>query len=192
MAAFQKPKQPRRESQPSISHLTSHESMNGIPMTLDTLVLNAGNDTIDWQHLYFGSRLLNSKLRSEHRLECDRLGKGKLAMRRAIKVLGTLSRSQQNDSKVLGAEWSFSLKEIDRLKQQVSGLQSDNSEYSSRMEDLTSSLQKILLRLSEEIGAKTEDLHKKWIELDDKIANILREKQELPDTISKAMMKSMV
>ncbi|KAJ8065779.1 hypothetical protein OCU04_006443 [Sclerotinia nivalis] len=200
MAAFQKPKQPRRALLPNISQLTSHESMNGIPMILDTLVLNAGNDTADWQHLYLKSRLLNTKLRSEHRRERDRLIKEKLAMRRAIKDLRvTLSQSQRNNSKLLAAEWSFSRKEIDRLKQQVSGLQSDNLNYSSRVEDLTSSLEKVSLQLSEEtkantqaqkyheeMSAKTEDLHKKWIELDGKLTSFWREKQKLRDALLKS------
>ncbi|KAF7877657.1 hypothetical protein EAF04_001328 [Stromatinia cepivora] len=200
MAAFQKPRQPRRSLLPNISQLTSHESTNGIPMTLDTLVLNANNNTTDWQHLYLKSRLLNTKLRSKHRRERDRLIKEKLAMRRAINGLRvTLSQSQRNTLKVLATEWSFSRKEIDRLKQQVSGLQSDNLEYSSRVEDLTSSLEKTSLRLSEEteantqaqkyheeMSAKTEDLHKRWIELDGKLTTFWREKQELRDALSKS------
>ncbi|KAF7880825.1 uncharacterized protein EAF02_006716 [Botrytis sinoallii] len=102
-------------SLPNISQLTSHESMSGNPMKLNTSMLEKkedcylGEDTTDWKNLYLKSRRQSMKIRSQHQQERDRLIKEKLALRRGNRLLqSALTQSRCNASKVL-AERNFHL-----------------------------------------------------------------------------------
>ncbi|KAF5873764.1 uncharacterized protein Bfra_005228 [Botrytis fragariae] len=115
-----------RASLLNISQLTSHESMNGIPMTLNTLVLekerdcDMSDDTIDWKNLYLKSRRQSIKIQSQHQRERDRLIKEKLALRRGNKLLqSALTQSRYNASKVLAERSLLVDKMLGSIKQKL-------------------------------------------------------------------------
>lgn len=100
--------------------------MNGIPMTLNTLVLEmkecceTSDDTTDWKYLYLKSKRQNVKLRSQHQQERDRLIKEKLALRRGNKLLqSALIQSRCNASKMLAERCSLVEKTLDSIKQKL-------------------------------------------------------------------------
>ncbi|KAF7897396.1 hypothetical protein EAF00_005624 [Botryotinia globosa] len=112
---------------PNISQLTSHESINGIPMTLNTLVLenkedcDTKDDTIDWKNLYLKSRRQNMRIRSQHQQERDRLIKEKVALRRGNKLLqSALTQSRCNASKMLAERCSLVESMLNSIKQKLS------------------------------------------------------------------------
>ncbi|TGO41241.1 hypothetical protein BHYA_0024g00180 [Botrytis hyacinthi] len=128
---------------PNISQLTSHESMNGIPMTLNTLVLekkgdcDTSDDTMDWKILYLKSRRQSMKIRSQHQKERDRLIKEKLALRRGNKLLqSALIQSRCNASKILTERCSLVEKMLDSIKQKLAEENRLTHLLTNRLDDL--------------------------------------------------------
>ncbi|TGO30418.1 hypothetical protein BPAE_0005g00110 [Botrytis paeoniae] len=116
-----------RASLPDISQLTSHESMHGIPMTLNALVLREkkgsgmSDDKTDWKNLYLKPRRQSMKIRSQHQQERDRLIKEKSALRRGNKLLqSALTNSRCNASKMLAERSSLVDKMLGSIKQKLS------------------------------------------------------------------------
>ncbi|KAF7937514.1 uncharacterized protein EAE98_001828 [Botrytis deweyae] len=114
-------------SLPNISQLTSHESMSGIPMTLNISMLeknedcDVGEDTTDWKNLCLKLRRQSMKIRSQHQQERDRLIKEKLALHRGNKLLqSALTQSRCNASKALAERISLVDKMLDSIKQKLS------------------------------------------------------------------------
>ncbi|KAF7948912.1 hypothetical protein EAE96_008093 [Botrytis aclada] len=188
---------------PNISQLTSHESMNGIPMTLNTLVLekkescDVSEDNIDWKNLYLKSRRQSMKIRSQHQQERDRLIKEKLALRRGNKLLqSALTQSRCNASKVLAERSSLVDKMLGSIEQKLSEERELTSRLTNRFKDLESRCQKISLcalaadkakEQSDKVArlARTQLKHScEQLSLKDHIiTNLKKEREELRSTL---------
>ncbi|TGO51741.1 hypothetical protein BCON_0155g00240 [Botryotinia convoluta] len=138
---------------PNISQLNSHESMNGIPMTLNTLVLekkedcDMSEDTIDWKNLYLKSRRQSMKIRSQHQQERDRLIKEKLTLRRGNKLLqSALTQSRCNASKVLAEKTSLVDKMLGSIEQKMSEEKRLTHLLTNRLDDIESQCKEMSAR----------------------------------------------
>ncbi|KAM0129044.1 hypothetical protein ACHAP3_007996 [Botrytis cinerea] len=138
---------------PNISQLTSHESMGGIPMILDTLVLeergdyDTSDDTVDWKNLYLKSRRQSTRTRYLHQQERDRLIREKLALRRGNKLLqSALSQSRCNASKALAEQTSLFDKTLGGIEQRMSEENRVAQLLTNRLGHLESQCKQISLR----------------------------------------------
>ncbi|KAF7901964.1 uncharacterized protein EAF01_007262 [Botrytis porri] len=152
-----------RASLPNISQLTSHESMNGIPMTLNTLVLekqedsDVSEDTIDWKNLYLKSRRQSMSIRSQYKQAQDRLIKEKLALRRGNKLLqSALTQSRCNASKMLAEKSSIVDKVLDNMKQKMSEKNRLTHLLENRLDDLEIQCKELSARASAADEAKEQ------------------------------------
>ncbi|TEY77685.1 hypothetical protein BOTCAL_0052g00240 [Botryotinia calthae] len=192
-----------RASLPNISQLTSHESMNGIPMTLDTLVLeeredrNTSDDTVDWKNLYLKSRRQSTRIRCLHQQERDRLIREKLALRRGNKLLqSALSQSRCNASKALAEQSSLFDKTLGGIEQRMSEENRLAQLLTNRLGDLESQCKEISLRALASDKAKEQSnkfaelaraqLKRSWEQLSEKervIISVEEENNELQSTL---------
>lgn len=188
---------------PNISQLTSHESMNGIPMTLNTLVLekekdcDMSEDTIDWKILYLKSRRQSMKIRSQHQQERARLIKEKLALRRGNKLLqSALTQSRCNASKMLAERSSLFDKVLDSIKQKLSEKNRLTHLLDDRLDDLEMQCKEISARalaadkakeqsdkFAKLARAQLKDSCKQLSGKDHIITNLKKEKDELQITL---------
>ncbi|THV53320.1 hypothetical protein BGAL_0054g00320 [Botrytis galanthina] len=186
---------------PSISELTSHESMNGIQ--LNTLVLEKkegcemSDDTIDWKYLYLKSKRQNVKLRSQHQQERDRLIKEKLALRRGNKLLqSALIQSRCNASKMLAERCSLVEKTLDGIKQKLVEENRLTHLLTNRLDDLEIRCKEMSTRALAADKAKEQSdkfaklasaqLKRSCEQLSEKdhiIANLEKEREELRSTL---------
>ncbi|KAI9646295.1 hypothetical protein NHQ30_005736 [Ciborinia camelliae] len=123
IASAQEPSNSSQTLLPDISQLTSQEDMNGIPMNLDTIVLEGLNNltptntSTDWRDLYMKTGRLISKLRSGHQLERDGLVEENLKLHTHNEFLrSVVLHSKHNNSKALAEERSVWEKKIEILK----------------------------------------------------------------------------